>query len=179
MKMGPESEILCYLATTNHARERSKYWIEKRTGLARQTVYDTIKRMKLANLIREKVAGKSRAGKPVKYYYLNDTGWMHLVRAPELYDEIKDRMNEKYRGYFCKIWKQVDEEERQRLKKMSEVLQALVEPRNREGAPPNSALFFALTVDRMGHVEVGTTGSSSHCFEDIFQWIKNNTRKRD
>ncbi len=172
---GPESKILCYLATTTHARERSKYWIEKRTGLARQTVYDTMKRMKSTNLVRDRIMGRSRAGRPVRYYYLDDAGWMRLVRAPELSEEIRDKMNEQCRTYFYKILKHVDEEERQRLGKMSELLRAFVELESCEGAPPNCALFLALVVDEKGHVEVGTTGSSPHCFEDIFQWMK--TRK--
>jgi len=72
----PDIKILQYLSEVNpysdrkSEMKRSKYWIQKNTGLAKQTVYDRIKKLKRDGIINEKIGGRSRTGQRIKLYYL-------------------------------------------------------------------------------------------------------------
>ncbi len=169
-------KVLGYLATVKQDRERSKYWIEKRTSLARQTVYDTIRRLIQARLIDEKVAGKSRARKPIKYYYLKEAGWIKLVHTPQSSDKFWCKLGGQQLRCLSRFQEVIDRENRQKAKKMIKIFQDLQEIDDREGAPPNSLLLLTITVDGKGQAEVGMRSSRPDLLDDLSKWVKRKIR---
>ena len=165
-------EILSYLAGVDADRERSKYWIEKRTGLARQTTYDAIKRLRQARLISQRVARKSRAGKLVRYYYLKEAGWMKMARLPDLSEDIQRKLEGKWLRYFSGLRERAERENRRQIRKIVRVFRSTLKTDRREGAAPNSVLLLTITVDGKGHVEFGARSSSPKLVDRMLKWVR-------
>jgi DNA-binding PadR family transcriptional regulator len=174
-------EVLIYLAGVDAVRERSKYWIEKKTGLARQTTYDAIRRLRRGGLISERFARKSRAGKPIRYYYPSEAGWMKLAQIPDLSDSIQRKLKGGRLRYFYGLREKTDIENRQRTRKTVEVFQGILETERREGAPPNSVLLLVIAVDRKGRVQFGVRSSSPNLIDRMLKWVRDRSQnqKRD
>jgi DNA-binding PadR family transcriptional regulator len=164
------------LAGVDTDRERSKYWIEKRTGLARQTTYDTIRRLRQARLISERIACKSRAGKPVRYYYLKEAGWMKLARLPDLSEDIQCKLKGRRLRYFSGLREKADGENRQQTGKILQVIRSTLKTDRREGAPPNSVLLLTITVDGKGHVELAARSSSPGLVDKMLKWVRDKSQ---
>jgi DNA-binding PadR family transcriptional regulator len=96
--MPPHAAMLEALASADGVL--NKYQLQKRTKLARQTVYDWVPRMEKLGWIKVARTEKSRVGLPVKYYELTDRGWFRAaVLAPSLSAKIRERLGSKYAEY--------------------------------------------------------------------------------
>jgi DNA-binding PadR family transcriptional regulator len=107
------------LASFEGSKGLTKYGLECRSGVARQTVYDSIPKLKLRGEIEVADRGKSRTGLDIEWYRLTERGWLsaailnpdhpHLTerarkmigrRFDELEETIQTRREEQFQRWL-------------------------------------------------------------------------------
>jgi len=89
----------------------TKYDLEGRTKLARQTVYDNVRKLKSLGVIEVAETAKSRAGLPMERYRLTQRGWYCVaVRHPDLEKRARQVLGPRFGQYSERIRTHREEE---------------------------------------------------------------------
>jgi len=148
LKTNPQNKILIYLAEVSDDSKRIKYWIEKETKLAKQTLYNSILYLSLLGLIREKEVGKARTGLPMKRYYLTPRGW---YKAYLLKPQLKKSAEEELEKFGRPLWVWDQEHERVRKAEVDFLLEIVRNALTNERGRPGSSFNLNIIADEHGH----------------------------
>jgi DNA-binding PadR family transcriptional regulator len=82
----------------------TKYDLEREAKLARQTVYDNVRKLKRFGIIEVAETGKSRTGLPMERYRLTERGWYCVaVRHPDLEKRARQVLGPRFGQYTERI----------------------------------------------------------------------------
>jgi len=85
-------------------RYMTKYDLERKAKLARQTIYDNVAKLKRLGIIEVAETGRSRTGLPMERYRLTQRGWYCVaVRHRELEKKAREALGARFEQYKERI----------------------------------------------------------------------------
>jgi len=145
----PLSKMLRALAEASSEEWKglTKYELESRAGVARQTVYDSIPKLKRRGEIE--VVGKptiSRAGLAVERYGLTDRGWFSVaILNPDLTQKAREMIGSRFDEYQERIQRSREEQ----LERWIELIRPVLQTRR---APPGWGFRLEIIANAEGLV---------------------------
>ena len=91
-------------ALAESAEYLTKYDLERKARVARQTVYDNVSKLKRLGIIEVAETGKSRTGLRMERYRLTERGWYCVaVRHPDLEKQARQVLGPRFGQYTERI----------------------------------------------------------------------------
>lgn len=130
------------LASFEGSTGLTKYGLERRSGVARQTVYDSIPKLKLRGEIEVVDRGKSRTGLDIEWYRLTERGWFSAAILNPDHPHLTERARKMIGRRFDEIEEAVRARREERLQRW---VQLIGPPLKTRRAPPG--WFFRLEIE--------------------------------